>query len=295
MFKISYILNRMDDIEKMIPTYFHENMRKTMFNLMANDINNKYNQIGGVDKKRKGYESIETFEGYKLKVGISVGTNDTIVTIYTLGQENPSACSIIFIANGIATLSNMSHWDKCTYPIITGRGGGTLLLEFILSYLKQNKRKFNINRITLDDISRKSCNNCDDQIHLASLSFLTHNNTWYGKYGFLPYDSVKQRPDKEKLRLYRMNQAILKKIKVKDVKLLKYMEQAIKDHNIKGINLSVLKQSIEQFKTQSLSIFIRALLDTNPSYCCVFAYVAKQIYAELHLYDFYKSDFYLDI
>ncbi len=122
-----------------------------------------------------------------------------------------------------------------------------------------------------------------------------YGNTWYGKYGFLPYDKVYQKPDKDKIKIYKKNQDIIKKTKVKDVQLLKYMRAAIINQNIKGVDLDTLEKSINKLQDKPLSIVIRGLIETNNVFCCVFAYVSKKLYAELGLYDFYKSDFYLDI
>ncbi len=138
MYKISYIIDRLDDINESIPLYFRKDIRRNMFEIMTRDINKKYNQIGGGKREKKDF--IEKYGDYKLNVVISKGDDDIIISIFTLGQKNPSACAVIYIMDGIATLSTLSHYENCTYPVISGKGGGTLLLRFILWFLKKNKK-----------------------------------------------------------------------------------------------------------------------------------------------------------
>jgi len=294
MHKITYILGRIDDMQNMIPEYFHKDMRKIMFSWMTHNINNKYMQDGG--GKRHKEDFIQHYKNYKLNIGVDQGDNDTIITIYTLDEKNPSACAIIHIMDNIASLSGLSHYKNCTSPIIlAGKGGGTFILEFVLWFLKKNQEKYKIKMIVLEDISRKVCPDCDEQTHLATQYFLMYNNTWYGKYGFLPYDKIDRKPDKDKIKLYKKNRDIIKNAKVKDVQLFKYMKKAIIKHNIEGIDLSKLEQNIINLQDKPLSLVIRALNDTHTAFCCVFAYITKKIYTELKLYDFYKGDFYLVI
>ena len=48
----------------------------------------------------------------------------------------------IFNGTKIASLNNMSYFPDCAYEGLKRPGGGKILLEFIISYLKQNKKKY---------------------------------------------------------------------------------------------------------------------------------------------------------
>jgi hypothetical protein len=85
---------------------------------------------------------------------------------------------------------------------------GTILLKLALVYLKRYKDKYKIKRIVLQDNSKKRCTyyieeekmidgklkkinvKVDKEIDLGLLHTLKTGHTWYGAYGFRPYDST---------------------------------------------------------------------------------------------------------
>ena len=83
---------------------------------------------------------------------------------------------------------------------------------------------------------------------------------------------------------------------MKDVKLIKYIEEAINQYSLdKEINLVHIKKIIEEWKDKPLSKVLRVLMKDFDKYCCIFEYVQKKLYVNLNLQNFYGFDFYLDI
>ncbi len=69
-----------------------------------------------------------------------------------------------------------------------------------IGFLKKYKNDFGINKITLTDNSMKYIDNCKDRITLSQYYFLTHGHTWYGSFGFRPFDNIANKPDEKKNR-----------------------------------------------------------------------------------------------
>lgn len=122
-----------------------------------------------------------------------------------------------------------------------------------------------------------------------------NGNTWYGKYGFRPYDKNDQKPDKKRTKKYIRNQKIIEGVKVKDIPLVKYMNNAIAKHNIKNIDMNTLGPKIESLGNETLSSLIKVLMAEYDSFCCIFAHIINKIYKKLGMYQFYGKSFYIDV
>jgi len=295
---MDYIINRIERIQDHLPEYFHHQLRKQMFNLFMPQIHLKYNfdmtQEGGHKPTQK--EFYQKYKGYEFRIFIDKTENDITITIRT-HETSPSDCIIIAVdlKDRNAIIHGLSHYNKCTKPFIEqGKGGGSILLKFALGIIKVNKDIFNIDRIILEDNAQKDCNNCDKK-RLSNLYFLMNGNTWYGKYGFRPYDKNDQISDKKRIKKYIRNQKIIEDIKVKDIPLVKYMNDAIIKHNIKNIDMDILGPKIESLGNEPLSSIIKVLMDGYNSFCCIFAHIINKIYKKLGMYQFYGESFYVDV
>ena len=76
---------------------------------------------------------------------------------------------------------------------------GTNLLQIAIKFIKENKKKFNVNRITLTDRATKAC--CGGSIIFADMYTLLYGQTWYMKNGFFPYDSLFDKLNKKNLAI----------------------------------------------------------------------------------------------
>lgn len=295
--RVDYIEHKIRSFERYNPVIFHRQIRRIIYDLYAQQINsfsdNRLDQIGG---SRKEAEFIQAYKGYKFRINVEKTKYDTTINILTHSKDTPLHCAIINVdaKTKVAYIGNISYHRGCTVPTLVKSGGNTIL-NFILGFLRTNKKNFGINRLALRDNSIKACNKCPESVELGSMYFLLHGNTWYGKYGFRPYDISKMKPDKYNMRLYEKNQKIMAKAKVKDVKLIRHIEQAIKKYKITDVDVEIIKKGLQKWENKSLSQVLRALMKDYDKYCCIFTYIQPKLFRELGLYRFHGLDFYLDI
>ena len=109
--------------------------------------------------------------------------------------------------------------------------------------LKKYHKKLNIRHITLTDNSLKFCNSIKKSIKLSLMLTLLTGHTWYGKYGFRPFNTETYNYDKISLESYNENTEIINSITIEKANILKYIE------------LTEKKQIIED---------VKKLLETNP-------------------------------
>ncbi len=324
--KVEYIIKKIEWFQKYNPKVFHKEIWRQLYELYAplvNSINIKHlTLIGG--NKYKDIEFIQEFHGYKFRVNIRKTKYDILINILTHKDNNPLECGIINIdrERKLAYLNNISYYEDCLEPIrpdYIKNKSGSLILRFILDFLKRNKTLLNINRIALKDTSGfvkdkslrssertplrvslpdnsiKSCPKCKDNIELGKMYFLLYGNTWYGKYGFRPYDIRNDIPDKRYIKSYIRNQKIVIRAKVKDVKLVEYILRGIKKHKLKGIDVKYLIGKIKKWDEKKLSDVLKTIMRDYDKYCCLFTYIQDKIFDELRLQSFHNFSFYLDI
>lgn len=293
---MDYVLKRIERIQASVPKYFHAQLRKQMLNWFLPKIHSKYNfvQKGGDNNIQR--EFIYPYKGYEFRVFIEKSENDILVTVRT-HEDNPSDCVIVAVdlEDRNAILQGLSYDKKCTKPYIEpGKGGGSILLKYILGFIKVNRNTLKIDRLILQDNAKKDCQNCTKKLPLSDLYFLMNNDTWYGKYGFRPFDKNDQVPHARRIAKYIRNQEIIKRTKAKHVDLVRYMKDAITEHNIKNIDIAILGPKLEQMGNESLSSVIKILMKTYDAFCCIFVHIIDRIYKKLGLHSFFGDDFYID-
>lgn len=296
--RTQYIENKIKQFQQYNPKIFHKPIRRVIYELYAPIINDfddkKIIQLGG--KPKKDIEFVENFNGYKFRVNIEKTEYDIIVNILTFDKDNPLSCAIINIdiESKLAYLDNVSYYKQCTKPYLVKHGGSTIL-RLVLNFLKEHKEKFKINRIILKDNSIKACERCPENLELSGMSFLLHGDTWYGKYGFRPFNMKTMKPDSRYIKLYKKNQEVLSKTKVKDVNLLPLIKKAINKYNLKNIDVKDIEYALNELKNNNLSQVLRAMLKDYDKYCCIFAYLQPKLFEILRLQRFHNFHFYLDI
>lgn len=196
--------------------------------------------------------------------------------------------------NKIAYIENISYYNDCIKTGLEHPGGGSKLLKIALKFLKKNKEKFDINRIYLVDNSRFYCN--DLIINLPILSTLINRHTWYGKYGFRPYESLSHKPDKILLKHYNKNIKIMKTTIIKDTTLPKHLLKMIKDNET---NKEKIKETFKKFYTEYSELhvyeYFEIFINTFDLNCKLLSTFYKEFSYDIGLYDFHGKSFYLDI
>lgn len=297
-----YIKDKIERFQKLNPKRFHRQIYRSIYELYAPIINDikgcRLNQIGGINyKNKRELQFIQKYEKYKFKINIEKTKYDILINILTFEKDNPRFCAIINVERdvGIAYLANMSYYKECTIPDLVGGKGGSTILNFLLKFIKKNKQQLGINRIVLKDNSIKPCNTCPYDVEFSSMYFLLKNNTWYGSYGFRPFNMRRMEPDKRYIKLYEQNQKKISQTKVGNVNLSKYIVEAINEYNIVDIDQNKILRFIKLWEDKQLSQFLRVLMREYDKYCCIFEYVQRRLFQSMGLQRFYGFDFYLDI
>lgn len=283
--KIEYINNKIKWFEKQNPKKFHSEIKRQLFEIYSPLLNN-------IDKSRciqyggnKELTIEEVYEDLLFKTVIKKTKYDVTVNILSHNKANPADCAIINIdrETKIAYISNINYYDNCMKEVKPGyvkRKSGSILLKYVLNLLKVNKNAFNVKRIALKDNSIKICKNCSDNIRLSDMYFLLYGNTWYGRYGFLPYDIVNDKPDEYYIGKYMTNRKIIKNTLVNDTKFTNNQE---------------IMKFINKYGKLKLSTVLFSLLKKYDKYCCLFIKIQNELYNELGLQSFFGFSFYLDI
>lgn len=157
-------------------------------------------------QQKGGYKEVKTYKymGFRFRTAL---TKDEEEIFFMIDKNN--RCFILKIDleyPGLAILEGFGNEPKCSVPKLPKDGGGTIMMYFLLNYVKRFLP--DVERIELTDNSRIKCGKED--VYLCELYTLTTGITWYGKFGFMP-------SGKESKKKYRNNYKIMNKIKTSDV------------------------------------------------------------------------------
>ena len=183
-------------------------------------------------------------------------------------EDNMGTSCLLMLKEGKTMhIESINAFDTC----VTLKGkqlNGSFLLNIAIGFIESIKDKEKINQISLIDKAEMACHN--SQIQLSDFKILISGDSWYGddKYGFTPAKVIngKYYIDENLLKKYNKNKKIIKKLTVKDSKiidiiirkenekldkLLLYMQQNI-DNKLSLVIASYLP--INKFKKRCLSI-----------------------------------------
>lgn len=279
--------------------------QKTISQIFQNDNHSLYNffldnierhtikkQIGGEKKIKYIYngDNFIFYEYHDLTHNFS---------IYRKNDTQKSDCIIIMIDDeGIANIQNIHYYPDCLYTGLKYPGGGTILLRMAIQFIKDIKKKYKIKKIQLTDNSSLSCTKITTDIDLPSLYILTKGDTWYGKHGFKPYDSKKNKLDIDKYAEYVHNQKIVKKTLVKNTNLFKIFNEQIEKNNLREFyKIENINKFFKKFNDRCVMDFFKELMSDKrfPYTCDLFVYTYKKVMKDLDMESMYGWNYYLDV
>lgn len=238
------------------------------------DMNN--NLIGGGKTLSVSYnDSIYKFEESEI--------DDNHFILYSY-EENPLDCVSIIISkeDKLAEIHGIGNYQKCLQTSNTNIG--STLLKITIKMLKKYKDKLGVNMITLTDNSIKNCGK--ENIILSKMLILLGGNTWYGKYGFRPYDIQVKSMNKRTNKEYDKNKEIMKSITITQVNILKYIKITKKERIILDVKKLLLVEP-NMLVTDFLSQFLKDYDKT----CKYFSMFYEELFKDLELTDFYRQSF----
>jgi hypothetical protein len=269
---------------------------KTFYDKFFNSIHT--NLVGGDDIEIRR-EKIK-FREYEFTLKIYLDQDGT-KNILKISSKDFGECLLIFIDKDIeyAYINNISNFPDCANnKVMPYIGGGKIILNIAINYIRENKKIFSKSRIILQDNSRINCvdkNNKIINLYLAPLTTLKNGVTWYGMFGFKSFSSLTQKPDKQGMQFYKDNIKTMSKIKLYDnffiIQLIMKVEEKYK-YNI--ISQNVIDKIINSDKNLLVKDFIKKILKID-KFCVIFEKIYLRILLRLQLYNFTGTLFYLDI
>jgi hypothetical protein len=310
---MSYCIQKLHQIMRKLKIknagdFIYNNILNTNINL--DDIVPKYNKnkfIGGILEERKeGKETKINHNGVEYR--FSSYHEDNLV--YYFLEENNVKCATIIINKNKkeAKIFEINGYEGCFPKNMKGsEKSGSTLLKVVLNLIEQVKKKYKLNYVSLMDNSKKECYNVDGKIIFSKMMVLLIGETWYGKYGFVPYEKDSDTITKNMQKAYKNNKIIMKSAKMNDVKDFdKIFYKAIKKSKLTEKMNDGIIGIYEDYKKENGLIrdFLSNLLDENiflgvdkkiSGSCVVFFYFYDDLYKKLNLYDFHNKSFYKKI
>jgi hypothetical protein len=125
---------------------------------------------------------------------------------------------------------------------------------------------------------------------------LTHGDTWYGKFGFLPFDIINNEPLKDGIIEYNQSKQKINNTKFKDYqKLYKIIIEADKSLNINYFKENELKTFMKDNQNTLIKDILKILFEKKFPFCIIFEHIKRTIMKDLNINSFYEKTLYLDI
>jgi len=192
----------------------------------------RYNvMIGG---RRISMESKSKEIKYKYNEHIFVinEVDDGDIISYSLqnGTIDETVCMILHVCRDehFVYVNNISYQKKYIVEGMPKAKGGTLLLHLMFDFVNQYlKSKYSLKYIQLKDNSFLYCKQTKKNINFDSMYMFIRGMTWYGKYGFVPFDELNKNVNVDGLVDYKVNQKLVNIIPVKCTRIREYIESAV--------------------------------------------------------------------
>ena len=257
----------------------------------------KNSQVGGADMGPTSHIINAEFnienDTYNFKVFMSESVDNETISYAIHNNDDDTKdnkCMLIFYEKKykFCYLHTVSYHNKCTLNM-PHEGGGTLMFKFALEFIENYVRpKYKVKYIQLRDNSTKICKQIKESIKLDSLKMLTTGETWYGNYGFVPFDNYKIKTDKAKMKNYKDNQRIVKTTLVKNTNVEKYMKKAITKFET-PINNAIIQIMVQEYYNDSIMNLLKNLMEVYETGCGIFYYIYEQLMMDLNMVDLHGT------
>lgn len=209
-------------------------------------------------------------------------------------EESPEVCVLLFIPkkDKYVYLETISYYQNCSTVEMPKSKGGSLLLKTVLSFIDEIKPKYDLQYIQLRDTSTFTCHKDNKKTPICNLYMLTIGETWYGKYGFIPFDPIIKQPNIDILVDYKTNQKLVKLVKVKYTQLKKYLKMASTKPHLKKYNEKIINDIFEVYNDRTVQDFFKDFINKYDERCDMFNEIYKQIMNEIGIVDLYNKVYY---
>lgn len=255
---------------------------------------NNTEQFGGGEPITIKYN----YDKYTFNIHQIDETDRTSFSIYNNDNDDiGDARMLIFIPKkeNYVYIETISYYQNCSTPSMPKTKGGTLLLKTTLKFIDDIKLKYNLKYIQLRDTSTFVCRKNAIKTPISNLYMLTRGDTWYGKYGFIPFDPNNKQIDIDNLVNYKTNQKLVKLVKVKYTNLKSFMTKASYKKHLKQYNEKIINEIFEAYNDRSIKDFFKDFISNYDSTCDMFNEIYKDLMDEVGIVDLYGKTFYKPI
>lgn len=204
---------------------------------------------------------------------------------YILISKNNDECvSVVISKDGFAEIHEIENNSSCLQD--TNQNVGSFLFVVTIKMLIKYKNEFNIKMLILSDNRLKKCG--EHNIILSQMLTLLTDDTWYIKYGFRPiiYENNTYKIDEIANKKYEKNKMIMNKIKIRDVYLIKYINETNNDKIIKATI-----QIIKNYPNMLLKDYLSNLLNEYDKTCIYFYQFYRKLFDDIGLTNFHRQQF----
>jgi hypothetical protein len=252
---------------------------------------NKYIQNGG---NKKIYKIEYKDEEYTFELLDDIDPTSKIYVLQSKNSDTDCVMLSIDTENKLASINNITTFPdlKCSDTLITNIGSHLMII--VIKLIKKYKDEFDVNKILLTDHSFLYCENIKANIILSDLYILKTGNTFYGKFGFLPYDENKNYK-KLYISQYNKNKEILHNLLVKDSYLLYYLNKYQSKYT--NIDISDLINLTNDHINDKLTDYITRISSRVifAEICMVLNYIIPKLIIKNKLTSFHNKIFYLKV
>lgn len=215
-------------------------------------------------------------------------------SIYNKSDELSDVCMMMFIPkkDNYIYLETISYYDNCSVPEMPKTKGGSLLLKLTLKYIDEIRDKYDLKYIQLRDTGNFTCHQIKKKTPICNLYMLTRGDTWYGKYGFTPFDPVTKQPNYDVLVDYKLNQKLVKIIKVKHTQIYQYVKKASYKPQFKNFTNQIINKIFDAYNERTIQDFFKDFINNYDERCDIFNEIYKDVMSEIGMVDLYNKVYY---
>lgn len=217
------------------------------------------------------------------------------MVFYNLLTSDEQACIVLTVdkIKCVAHVESLQFSEECFATCATEKNG-SILLKACLKLLDTIKDRYKLKYVWLMDTSEKKCDKVNDYIKLDSFYMLLHGNTWYGKYGFIPFKKVREVTDAIVKSKYEENQRIVRETLIEDTKIGEILIKTIEQNELK-INIDKLKQIFVKNGKMTICEFFKTLMKRFDQKCELFYYSYEEIMYKCGIHDLHNNLYWLKL
>ena len=301
------MLSTIANIEKHIKKLCIPKQHKISTLLYLNDSEMYTKMFGYVESKKMigGNDENPYIVTYKNDNYIFNKSYDSDLILYALHKDNNKDlmpyCILVIVdkKNKCAIIESLGFDKRCYTGLqiesLEDEANGSTLLKIAMALIVKIKDHYKLKTVRLKDNARKICKGSQTgDISMSVLYMFTHGDTWYGSYGFIPYDSISGKKDKPMIKAYNNNKYIIMFTKVKETNMANHMKYAVNKLNIK-MSDNEIEAFININKNMTLIKFFGELLEKYDITCGIFSIIAEKIIDELNMMNLHGISYFIKL